>query len=149
MVLKPGQDIRTVIEEVVAEQNISAATVMSCVGALSHARLRMAGTGKEKQDVHDYEGEFEIVSLIGNMGPGRTHLHMSIADKQGSVIGGHIKTGGNIIAITAELVLAVEDTLRFIERHDASVGWNNLVIENNESDDSEISESGQEAGGVK
>lgn len=129
VVLKPGQDIRTAIEEIVTEQKISAATVISCVGALSHARLRMADTDRKRQSIREFEGKFEIVSLIGNVGQGRTHLHMSIADTQGSVIGGHIKTGGNIVAITAELVLVVEDRLRFTEKYDAAVGWDNLVIE--------------------
>lgn len=129
VVLKPGQDLRTAIEDVVAAQHINAATVISCVGALSHARLRMAGTGREEQAVLDYEGKFEIVSLIGNVGPDRTHLHMSISDKAGRVIGGHIKTGGNIVDITAELVLAVDDSLRFTESRDDTVGWDNLVVE--------------------
>ena len=130
-VLKPGDDIRTAIELLVAEQRISAGVVLSCVGALSHVRLRMAGTGREMQDIHDFEGHFEIVSINGNVGQGRTHLHMSVSDADGRVLGGHIKTGGNIVAITCEVVIGVEDSLTFSERHDPAVGWDNLVIEEN------------------
>lgn len=127
--LRPGQDIREAIEAIVAERQISAGTIISCVGALSHVRLRMAGTARAKQEIREFDGYFEIVSLIGNVGPGRTHLHMSVADENGQMIGGHIKSGGNIVDVTAELVIAVEDTLRFTEQHDPSVGWDNLVIE--------------------
>jgi predicted DNA-binding protein with PD1-like motif len=129
--LQPGDDLRESIEKLVRDRAISAGTIISCVGALSQARLRMADTAREDQNVRDFDGPFEIVSLIGNVGPGRTHLHLSVADKDGRVIGGHVKTGGNIVAITAELVIAVEDSLRFIEREDPSVGWNNLVVEEN------------------
>lgn len=129
LVLKPGEDLRTTIEAAVEREHITAGTVISCVGALSQARLRMANSGRQSQDVHDYQGGFEIVSLIGNIGPGRTHLHMSIADQHGKVIGGHIKTGGNIVDITAELVILADDSQRFIQRHDHAVGWDNLVIE--------------------
>jgi len=127
--LRPGDDLREAIEKFVAEQKISAGTIISCVAALSHARLRMAGTARDVQDIKEFEGKFEVVSLAGNVGQNRTHLHMAISDKDGNVYGGHVKTGGNIIAITAELVIAVEDRLRFSEKHDPSVGWDNLVIE--------------------
>jgi predicted DNA-binding protein with PD1-like motif len=128
IVLKPGVDLRTAIEEKVREHKISAGTVISCVGALSHARLRMAGTGREGQDVRDLEGDFEILSVNGNVGQNRTHLHLSISDKDGHVYGGHIKTGGNIVDITCELVIMVDDSQVFSEEHDPDVGWDNLVI---------------------
>jgi len=127
--LRPGDDLRTAIEAVVREYKITAGTVISCVGALKSARLRMAGTGREQQDIHDFAGPFEILSLVGNVGQGRTHLHLTVADRMGKVIGGHLKDGGTIIDITAELVVAVEDRLRFTEHYDAAVGWDNLVIE--------------------
>lgn len=127
--LRPGDDLRTAIEVVVHERAITAGTIISCVGALRSARLRMAGTDRDKQDVRDFNGPFEILSLIGNVGQGRTHLHLTVADRTGTVTGGHLKDGGTIIDITAELVIAVEDRLRFTEHYDAAVGWDNLMIE--------------------
>lgn len=129
-ILKPGDDIRTAVEELVAEEDISAGTIISCTGALSNARLRMPGTKRNRQDIKELKGPFEILSLNGNVGQGRTHLHMSISDKNGNVYGGHVKTGGNTVEITCELVILADDSQKFIEKHDKTVGWDNLVIEN-------------------
>ena len=130
-VLKPGDDIRTAIESLVAEHQISAGVVLSCVGALSRVKLRMAGTERDIQDVRELKGHFEIVSINGNVGQGRTHLHMSVSDDEGKVVGGHVKTGGNIVEVTCEVVIVVEDSLKFSEQHDSAVGWDNLMIEEN------------------
>ena len=115
------------MEKLVQAMNLSAATVISGVGSLSEARLRMAGAGVEKQDIRTLEGPFEIVSLTGNLGQNRTHLHMAVSDKEGDVIGGHVK-GGCTVDVTVELVLAVEDGLRFVEELDPNTGFGELSI---------------------
>lgn len=128
-VLKPGDDLRTAIEAEVARRKISAGTVISGVGALTEVHLRMAGTGHVNQSVRTFKGDFEIVSLIGNVGPGRTHLHMAVADPEGKVTGGHVKSGDHcVVGVTVEIVLAVDDRLRFTEKYDAETGWDNLVV---------------------
>jgi uncharacterized protein len=126
--LHEGQDLKTAIEEVVAQNKVSAATVISGVGSLSHARMRMAGAQPANQDVRDYNGAFEIVSLIGNLGPGRTHLHMAISDSSGKVIGGHLKEG-SIVHTTVELVIATTDELTFSEETDKQTGFGELGIQ--------------------
>jgi predicted DNA-binding protein with PD1-like motif len=125
--LREGQDLKQSIEKLVAAMNISAATVISAVGSLSAATLRMAGAEAAAQDVRTLKGPFEVVSLTGNIGPGRIHLHMSISDKDGHVIGGHVKEGCTVHT-TIELVLAVEDTLVFGEETDPQTGFGELSI---------------------
>ena len=128
--LRPGEDLRESIEAEVARRGLSAATVVSGVGALRQVHLRMAGAQPGHEQVRTIKGEFEIVSLIGNLGPGRTHLHIAVADETGKVIGGHVKSGaGCIVGVTAEIVLAAEDGLRFVEKFDPETGWDNLVVE--------------------
>jgi predicted DNA-binding protein with PD1-like motif len=73
------------------------------------------------------EGPFEIVSVTGNVGQGRTHIHLSISDKKGVVIGGHLKEGCEVHT-TVELVLAVEDDLTFGEEPDPQTGFGELKI---------------------
>jgi predicted DNA-binding protein with PD1-like motif len=107
--------------------DLSSATVISAVGSLNTAALRMAGASEDKQDVRTFGGPFEVVSLIGNLGPGRMHLHMAISDKEGKVIGGHVKEGCEVHT-TVELVLAVEDKLVFGEENDPDTGFGELEI---------------------
>lgn len=126
--LHEGQDLKLTIEKLVKSMNVSAATVISAVGSLNTATLRMAGAEAGAQDIRTYEGPFEIVSLVGNLGQVRIHLHMSISDKDGAVIGGHMKEGCEVHT-TVELVLAVEGNLTFSEENDPETGFGELKIE--------------------
>lgn len=125
--LQEGQDLKVALENFLKGMNISAATVISGVGSLNKARLRMAGAQKGKEDIRELEGPFEIVSLIGNLGPGRTHLHMSLSDVNGNVTGGHVKEGCEVHT-TVELVLTLEDSLVFSGAIDPKTGFNELEI---------------------
>lgn len=125
--LQPGQDLKKAIETYVQENQLSAATVISAVGSLAKATIRMAGAQPDRQDIRVYDGSYEIVSLIGNLGPGRSHLHIAFSDEHGAVIGGHLKDG-SLVDTTVELVLAVEDTLLFTERTDKTTGFGELHI---------------------
>jgi predicted DNA-binding protein with PD1-like motif len=126
--LHEGQDLKQTIERLVAAMNVSAATVISGVGSLNVAMLRMAGAAAEKQDIRRIAGPLEVVSLIGNVGQGRTHLHMAVSDTEGTVVGGHVKEGCEIHT-TLELVLAVEDKLTFSEAMDPDTGFGELRIQ--------------------
>ena len=66
--LHEGEDVKEAIEAFVRAKKILAATVISAVGSLHRVRVRMAGAAPDAQDIRDYEGSFEIVSLIGNVG---------------------------------------------------------------------------------
>lgn len=125
--LREGQDLKQMVERLVTVMHFSAVTVISGVGSLQGATLRMAGASAESQDIRQLEGPFEIVSLIGNLGQGRTHLHIALSDRDGRVIGGHVKEGC-IVHTTVELVLAVEDALVFSEAPDPQTGFGELHI---------------------
>jgi uncharacterized protein len=125
--LREGQDLKQSIERIVKAMDLSAATVISAVGSLNSATLRMAGAEMGRQDIRTLDGPFEIVSLIGNVGQNRTHLHMSVSDKDGVVAGGHVKEGC-AVHTTVELVLAVEDKLTFGEENDPKTGFGELSI---------------------
>ncbi len=126
--LREGQDLKVTLEKLVKAMNLSAVTVISAVGSLNTATLRMAGAQADAQDIRVLEGPFEIVSLIGNLGQERTHLHMSISDKNGTVMGGHIKEGCEVHT-TVEIVLAVENKLVFSETEDTTTGFGELDIQ--------------------
>ena len=125
--LRRGQDVKAAIENFVRDQNISAGSIIGAVGCLSQVCLRMAGATPNGQDVRTYIESFEIVALIGNVGQGRMHLHLAAADKEGKVIGGHLK-GGCIVDTTLELVIATEDELEFGEEKDNETGFDELFV---------------------
>src|SRR5690348_6613989 len=90
--LKPGWDLFDSIEEVVKENKIEAGCVLSSVGSLTHATLRLANRNK----YNEYEGHFEIVSMTGTVSIHGSHIHISISDGDGATIGGHLVSGCKI-----------------------------------------------------
>jgi predicted DNA-binding protein with PD1-like motif len=125
--LEEGVDLKAEIEAVVRRYQLSSATIISAVGSLNRARMRMAGAEPESQDIREFNGRFEIVSLIGNLGSDRSHLHIAIADTEGKVLGGHLKEG-SIVHTTVELVIATDESVVFTSKHDQKTGFDELEI---------------------
>ena len=125
--LHEGNLLKESIEQFVHEKALSSATIISAVGSLNSVTLRMAGATSGSQDIRTLEGPFEIVSLIGNIGPGRTHIHIAVSDKAGTVIGGHLKEK-SVIHTTVELVIATEEGIIFSKEIDRSTGFEELKI---------------------
>ena len=125
--LTKGTDLKTAIEAFVRDQAISAATIISGVGSLAQVTMRMAGARPDAQDIRTLDGPFEIVSLIGNIGPERSHIHISVSDADGVVQGGHLKEG-TIVETTVELVLAIDERLYFGKAIDEHTGFEELEV---------------------
>jgi uncharacterized protein len=98
--LLPHEDLRSGIENWCNEHDLLGAAMVTCVGSLRIASLRMAG-GTE---VITREGPFEIVSLVGTWTRMGGHFHISLADNQGILWGGHLYYGSKVYT-TAEIVL--------------------------------------------
>lgn len=74
------------------------------------------------------EGPFEIVSLVGTVSAaGSCHLHASLADKDGRVIGGHV-VGDMVIFTTAEVVLGECIACEFSREMDDETGFAELTV---------------------
>lgn len=125
--LKPGQDLKSGIEEIIKENNIQSGFVATCVGSLHEVTMRMAGAQPDKQDIRTLDGHFEIVSLVGTVSVSGTHLHVSVSDENGDVIGGHLKEG-SIVTTTAEVVIGYDETLKFDRVIDQETGFEELSI---------------------
>lgn len=123
-----GQDLRKELELFVKDKNIQAGTMVTCVGSLKKAVLRMAGAKADNQVVNDYAGPLEIVSLVGTLGHAGMHLHGSFSDKEGKVVGGHIKEGC-IIETTAEVVVGELEDVVFKRELDTDTGFDELKVE--------------------
>ncbi|HET6746600.1 MAG TPA: PPC domain-containing DNA-binding protein [Candidatus Saccharimonadales bacterium] len=128
--LKPGADLKTEIENFVKANNIQAGFIVTCVGGLSQACMRMAGALPDKQDIRTYEGDFEITSLVGTVSVNGVHLHMAVSDKDGHSFGGHLKEG-TIIHPTAEIVIGEDESVTYTRELDEETGFPELVVRTN------------------
>lgn len=121
--LHPGQLLREEIEKFAREKNIQAGVIITCVGNVSKAVLRMANA----KIVKTWEGTFEIISLVGTVEAKDSHLHLSISDEQGDAFGGHLKNG-TVVGVTAEMVIGEVEGMQFSREFDDATGYNELRV---------------------
>ncbi len=121
--LHPGDDLRRALVQAVAQRGDVAAFVVSGIGSLVDARIRLAGDSAETS----IEGPFEIVSLGGSVTASGAHLHMAVSDSRGRVVGGHV-CFGNIVLTTVETVLAFVPGFDLSREPDKQTGFDELVI---------------------
>ena len=121
--LRPGDDLRQQLTAFVQANHIVAGTMLTCVGSLTVATLRLAN--QEGPTV--YRGHFEIVSLVGTLSTNGSHLHLAISDSAGRTIGGHLLDGCRVYT-TAEIVLGELPQLEFRRETDATFGYQELVV---------------------
>lgn len=124
--LKPNSDLRKSLEDFVADENIKAGCILTCVGCVNKAVIRMAGA----ECVNEYVGKFEIVSLVGTIEKGDSHLHIAISNEKGEVLGGHLKVG-TLVDTTAEVIIGEIENVSFSRKYDDNTGYDELVIESN------------------
>jgi predicted DNA-binding protein with PD1-like motif len=125
--LLPGQDLRTALEAALQSQNCRAAFVLSGIGSLSTAGVRLAGAAQPER----LTGEMEILSLAGTVAfdgaKSSSHLHMALSTSTGQVLGGHV-AAGCIVRSTAEVLLALLPEWEFAREPDAETGFDELVV---------------------
>ena len=121
--LLPGEDLLTALATCVAQREIKAGWIAGVVGSLSQAALRFAGV----PDSTVLTDAFEIVSLSGTLDAGGGHLHLSVADAQGLMRGGHVMPGC-IVRTTCELIIGELDDLTFKREPCSLSGYDELVV---------------------
>jgi predicted DNA-binding protein with PD1-like motif len=121
--LSPGDDLRLSLEAWMALQQAQAGCVISGIGSLSVAQLRLAG----QQESTTITEDLEILSLAGTLSLDGVHLHVAVADSRGTVIGGHL-CAGSLVRTTAELLVGLLPEWRFCRRLDPATGYAELEI---------------------
>ena len=124
--LMPGDDLLVSIEQLCHQEHIKAGCILSAVGSLNHATLRFANQSQN----HFLTGKFEIVSLSGTISENGSHLHISLSDKNGNVIGGHLMPGCEVYT-TAELIIGCLPELNFLREHCEKSGYRELFVASN------------------
>lgn len=120
--LQPGDDLRRRLERVLNEHGATAAFVLSGIGSLSVAALRYAGAERPET----LRGDTEILSLAGSISVDGAHLHASVSDAAGRVVGGHVAYGCTV-RTTVEVLLVLLPGWRFTREPDAATGYAELV----------------------
>lgn len=116
--LNPGDDLRGALEA-----RASTGFVVAGIGSLSHAQLRFAGEPGPTR----IEGPLEILTLSGSLSPAGAHLHVSLSDAAGRVLGGHVCAGCEVLT-TAELLIAPLPAGSLSRAFDPVTGYAELVI---------------------
>jgi predicted DNA-binding protein with PD1-like motif len=130
--LSPGQDLFDSIQAFVMKKHVQAGCILSGVGSLRHATLRLA----DREYNSEYEGPFEIVSITGTVSVHGSHLHISISDGDGRTIGGHFESGCKIYT-TAEIVIAVFNDTVYKRELAADSGYEELAVYEADENDSD------------
>jgi predicted DNA-binding protein with PD1-like motif len=121
--LAPGADLRLGLEQVLADQGEQAGWVLSGIGRLSVAPLRLAG----QEELTILEGDLEILTLAGSLSIDGAHLHISVAAADGQFSGGHLAFGAKV-RTTAEVLVALLPTWSFSRELDTATGSRELMI---------------------
>jgi uncharacterized protein len=120
--LVPGNDLCEALEAEVAKRSCRAAFVLSAIGSLAPARLRFADASAPTT----LSGHCEILSLAGTIAANGSHLHMSVADATGQVLGGHV-AHGSMVHTTVEALLLLLPEWSFTRKLDDATGFAELV----------------------
>lgn len=126
--LKSGQLLKEEIEKVIHDKKVKAGVLLSIVGGLENAKLRMAGSEPEKQIMKEWNGPFEIVAGTGTISEDGCHIHIALSDQKGNVIGGHLRSDCKV-KYTAEIVIGIFDDVVYKRRLDKTTGFRELETE--------------------
>jgi len=121
--LKRGSDLKETIEKICIDNNVDTAVILSGVGCLYQARIRLAKAEGFLEDRNDYE----IVSLNGTVSKGQAHIHIALSDETGKTIGGHLSEGC-LVNTTCELVMGVLEEYSSERQYDQETGYDEICF---------------------
>jgi uncharacterized protein len=125
--LRPGQLLKEEMELRSKEHGIRAGVLLSVVGSLQCAMLRLAGSTPDQPMERVWNEPFEIVSGTGTFSEDGCHIHVSLSDGEGNLIGGHLKDGC-VVKTTAEVVIGILEDVSFKRVFDKDTGFQELEI---------------------
>ena len=122
--LDQGEEICRQLLMIAKKENITAAAV-SGIGATDDFAVGLFDPEKKQFGENHFTGYYEITAITGNLstkdGEPYLHLHMSCADAQGKMVGGHLAYA--TISLTGEIFLQLcNGTVE--RRRDEALGLN-------------------------
>lgn len=108
--LNKGEEILEQIKNIALKEKIKLASI-SAIGATNDFIVGAFSTATNTYDAHEFKGDHEILSLLGNIttynGEFYCHLHMTAGNMKGEAVGGHLNRA--IISVTCEIFINVLD----------------------------------------
>lgn len=123
--LHDGQDLLQEIRELAREHDIQAGVLLSAVGSLKTSKIRVPVIDGNVKYIEPEN--LEIDNLHGTVSVNGCHLHISVSDVDGHVMGGHLKEGC-MVRTTCELVIGILDDTVFTREPDPQTGFDELVV---------------------
>ncbi len=98
--LAPGEVLQPVLYELAKQAGGRAYCIVTCVGSVRDISIRTANSITVLQLTEPHE----ITSLVGTFNAKSGHLHVTVSDRFGRCVGGHLMSGGTAFT-TIELVI--------------------------------------------
>ncbi len=114
--LEEGEDLLNAILKCAEENNIKSGYVTG-IGGLSEASFGVYQNGGRKlfNKKADAKSCLEIVSIAGNItiqeGKPLAHIHLSISDMDGNLVGGHLVEGSKIFPFVELFMMECDKTI--------------------------------------
>ena len=121
--LRDGQDLLIEIKRLVEEHAVEAGVILSGVGSLKTSNIRVPVINGEVKYINPTD--LEIDALHGTVSKSGCHLHITVSDREGRAIGGHVKEGC-VVRTTCELVVGILDDTVFERKLDPKTGFDEL-----------------------
>lgn len=121
--LRSGDDLKQALESWVAHGGGGSAWIVSGIGSLTVAQLRLAG----RTEPSVLDRDLEILTLQGSLCRSGSHIHITVADANGAVLGGHL-CEGSVVRTTAEVLVARLPQWQLQRAVDPTTGYRELVI---------------------
>lgn len=105
-----NEEISEQLKALAFKEHITLASIQG-LGAVNDVTMGVFYTGEKEYHANHFTGDFEIVSLHGTMttqnGEYYGHYHISVGDKTGKVMGGHLNQA--VVSATCEVVVTILD----------------------------------------
>lgn len=111
----PGEKFLESLKQIIKDERIRTAIVLSGIGTLSTGRYHQCVAGyppnllTRHQEYTAINGSFELASIQGVIADGEPHLHMTFGEGE-KVVAGHIEDGCVVLTLL-ELVLLRADAI--------------------------------------
>jgi len=116
--LAQGDDLLTALEAICRAHGITLGEVQA-IGAVSQARVGYYHQGEQKYQFIELAQPLELLALTGNVslkdGQPFVHAHVTLGDKDGNALGGHLAQGTVVFA--CEFTLQEYRAAQPFERH--------------------------------